>query len=78
MGSDTPSHHDLSASQRAKLYAELADVSERMVRVQQLMSAVYGDDSEATSRAEQTVNAIFRLQRELVRIDTHRVMSAGV
>jgi hypothetical protein len=48
-----------------------------MERILQLMRTVYGDDSQETSRAEQIVNAIVRLKRELVRSGVDKGESAS-
>lgn len=61
------SRYPLTAVQREDIVHELTDAAERMERILKLMCAVYGDASQETSRAEQIVNAIARLKRELAR-----------
>jgi hypothetical protein len=70
-------HHSLTPMERENLFTELDDASARMERIQQLMTAVYGEDSQEMSRAEQAVHSIFRLKRELVRGGAQGTMSAA-
>ena len=64
--------HPLTSEQKTQLRHDLTLIEEKLQDISILMRVCYGDDSQATIRADETAAALQRLKWELERVQQKR------
>ena len=69
--------HPLTSEQKTQLRHDLTLIEEKLQDISILMRVCYGDDSQATIRADETAAALQRLKWELERAEQKKHAAAG-
>jgi len=69
--------HPLTSEQKTQLRHDLTLIEEKLQDISILMRVCYGDDSQATIRADETAAALQRLKWELERAEQEKHAAAG-